>query len=78
MLFFCLGGILWYYLLYVSGYVPPALSLWGLAAICLLSIYFLIVFYDRDFLPAAAGILALPYVPFEVVLGVWLIVKGFN
>jgi hypothetical protein len=77
MWFFCLGGILWYYLLYVSGYVPAALSLWGLVAVCLLSIYFLLVLYDRDLLPAA-GILALPYLPFEVVLGVWLIVKGFN
>ena len=77
MLFFCLGGILWYYLFYVSNYIPRALALWGLIAICLLLIPMLIELYDRDFLPAA-GLLALPYVPFEVVLGVWLVVKGFN
>ena len=76
MLFFCLGGILWYYLLYVSGYVPPALSLWGLAAVCLLTISVLLVLYNRDFRPAM--VMALPYLPFEVFLGVWLIVKGFN
>jgi hypothetical protein len=29
-----------------------------------------------DFLPAM--VLGLPYAPFELVLGIWLIVKGFN
>jgi len=77
MWFFCLGGILWYYVLYVSGYVPAALSLWGLIAVCLVSIYTLLILYDRNILPAV-GIIALPYLPFEVVLGIWLMVKGFN
>jgi hypothetical protein len=77
MWFFCLGGILWYYLLYVSRYVPAALSLWGLVAVCLISIYILLILYDRNLFPAA-GILALPYLPFEVFLGIWLMVKGFN
>lgn len=77
MLFFCIGAILWYYLLYISNVIPQALSLWGLVAVCLLTIPILFGLYDRDFLPAA-GILALPYLPFEPVLGIWLIVKGFN
>jgi hypothetical protein len=77
MLFFCLGGILWYYLFYVSNTIPRALSLWGLVAVCLVLITTLLKLYDRDFLPTAQ-ILALPYVPFELFLGIWLIVKGFN
>jgi hypothetical protein len=77
MLFFCLGGILWYYLLYISNNIPRVLSIWGLAAVCLLSIPVLLKLYDRDSL-SAAQILALPYVPYELFLGVWLIVKGFN
>jgi hypothetical protein len=77
MLFFCLGGILWYYLLYISNYVPQALALWGLIAVCLLFIPMLFQLYDRNFLPTA-GILALPYLPFEVVLGLWLILRGVN
>ena len=77
MLFFCLGGILWYYLLYISNYIPRALALWGLIAVCLLLIPMLFQLYDRNFLPAA-GILALPYLPFEVVLGLWLILRGVN
>jgi len=76
MLFFCLGGILWYYLLYSSRAVPRALSIWGLAAICLLAIPVLLMLYDRDL--TGALVLGLPYAPFELVLGIWLIVRGFN
>lgn len=78
MLFFCLGGILWYYLFYVSRCIPRALSVWGLAAICLLSIPALWVLYDRDFDFIPVMVLGLPYAPYELFLGVWLIVKGFN
>ena len=78
MLFFCLGGILWYYLLYVSGYIPTALAVWGLAAVCLITIPFLLVLYNSDFRLNPVMILALPYLPFELFLGVWLIAKGFN
>jgi hypothetical protein len=77
MLFFCLGGILWYYLFYISNYIPRALALWGFIAVCLLLIPTLLELYDRHFLPAA-GLLALPYLPFEVVLGLWLLIKGIN
>jgi hypothetical protein len=75
MLFFCLGGILWYYLFYVSRCIPRVLSVWGLAAVCLLSIPVLCVLYDRDF--TLAMVMGLPYAPYELFLGVWLIVKGF-
>jgi hypothetical protein len=76
MLFFCLGGILWYYLLYVSRSISRGLSVWGVAAACLLLIPVLLVLYNRDF--TRLEILGLPYAPYELVLGIWLLVKGFN
>lgn len=76
MLFFCLGAILWYYLFYISGYIPQILSLWGLAAVCLLTIPVLLQLYDRDF--TRARVMGLLYAPYELVLGVWLILRGFN
>jgi hypothetical protein len=76
MLFFCAGGILWYSLLVVSGVVPRALAIWGLAAISLLTIPMVLVLYKRDL--TAAMLLALPYFPFEPVLGAWLLIRGFN
>ena len=69
MLFFCLGGILWYYLFYKSMYIPRALSIWGLAAVSLLSIPTLLVLYIRDF-----HLLFILGAPYELFLGAWLIV----
>jgi len=76
MLFFCLGGILWYYLLYSSRLVPRPLALWGLVAICLLTIPVLVMLYTRRSTPLM--VLGLPYAPFELVLGIWLMVKGLS
>jgi hypothetical protein len=73
MLFFCLGGILWYYLLYSSRLVPRPLALWGLVAVCLLTIPVLVLLYRRGSTPLM--VLGLPYAPFELVLGIWVVVK---
>jgi hypothetical protein len=63
MLFTGLGFLLVNYLLYISGNIPRAISIWGLVAICLLLIPTLLALYDREFLPGAM-ILAIPYAPF--------------
>ena len=76
-LFFCLGGILWYYLFLKSGYIPQALSLWGLVAVSLLLIPVLLQIYYRDFTHPVM-VVGLPYLPFELFLGVWLIATGFK
>ena len=72
ILTFCFGGILFYYLLYKSGVVPRALSLWGLITIFPMVIGTLtqIFGYTIPF------IFYVPYVPFEFVIGVWILVKG--
>jgi len=76
MVFFCLGAILWYYLLVRSRYVPRLLSLWGLVAVSLVSINSLVVLLDPSI--GYLWLLLAPYIPFEIVLGVWLLVKGFD
>ena len=76
-LFFCFGGMLWYYLFLESGYIPQALSLWGLVSVSLVLVPVLLQVNDREFSHPIMAV-ALPYLPFELVLGVWLIAKGFN
>ncbi len=64
MVFTALGFLLANYLFYISGYIPRAISIWGLVAICLLLITALLVFYNPDFKDSPAMILAIPYAPF--------------
>jgi hypothetical protein len=63
VLFNILGFLLVNYLLYISGYIPRALSIWGLVAVCLILIPTVLTLYDREFLPGAM-ILALPFAPY--------------
>jgi hypothetical protein len=72
VLVFCIGGILFYYLLDKSGIVPRVLSLWGLITLVPLLIATLLAILDIE----VPGIVALPYFPFEFVIGIWLAVKG--
>ena len=72
MLAFCVGGILFYYLLHKSRIVPPWLSLWGLITIIPLLIGTLAAFFNLE-IPL---ILLLPYLHFELVIGLWILVKG--
>jgi len=72
MLAFCFGGILFYYLLDKSRIVPRVLSLWGLITIfpMLIGTLTQIFGYTIPF------IFYVPYVPFELVIGAWILVKG--
>ena len=74
MLVFCPGAILFYYLLYKSSSVPRLLSVWGLVAVfpMLIGTLTQIFGYTLPF------IFYLPYVPFEFVIGIWILVKGIG
>jgi hypothetical protein len=75
-LFFCIGAILWYILLYKSKYIPRGLSIWGLGSVSLVLVNTVLMLYD----PAIGRIypILLPYIPFEAVIGIWLMTKGFS
>jgi hypothetical protein len=61
--FSILGFVLVNYLLYRSGYIRRALSIWGLAAAFLALIPALLQLYEPDSFPAAQ-ILGLPFAPY--------------
>ena len=70
----CIGAILFYFLLFKSRVIPPALSLWGLLSIslALIGTVLAIAGYNAPFLIYA------PYVPFEWVVGAWILIKGLS
>jgi hypothetical protein len=78
MLFFCLGGILWFYLFYRSRLIPRAISLWGIVSVSLMLIYTLLTLFGLSFETPFTLVLTVPYLPFELFIGIWLITKGFN
>ena len=76
MLFFSLGGILWYYLFYRSKYIPRVLSVWGVVAVSLVFINVALVLFDRNI--ELQMMLLAPYLVFEALIGPWLMVKGIR
>ena len=74
MLFFCLGGILWYYLFYRSKYIPGVLAVWGILAVSLALIGTLLVIFDFE----PSIILSIPNGLFELTIGLWLMLKGIK
>jgi hypothetical protein len=74
MLAFCLGGILFYFLLYKSRVVPRAMSLWGLIA----TVPMLIGTLTQIFGYTIPFYFYIPYVPFELVIAIWILVKGIK
>ena len=74
MWFYCIGGLLWYSLFYASKYIPRVISLWGLLAVSvgLIGIVFQLLGYDVSIF------VFLPIAPFEVTIGVWLMLRGIK
>jgi len=70
---FSLGALMIYYLFYQSKLIPRWLSVWGLIGAVLYLASGLFAMFSVDF-----GILEAPLALQEMVLAVWLIVKGFN
>ena len=76
---FVLGALMYYYLLYRSRLVPRWLSGWGLvgAALCLVATVY--AGFTQEFgFSTVNNVLNIPIGVQEMVLAVWLIVKGFN
>ena len=74
MLAFVPGGVMFYYLLDKARIVPRALSLWGLIAVLpfVIGAPLTVMGYE---IPTAVY---LPYVPFELAIGIWILVKGIK
>jgi hypothetical protein len=76
---FGLGALIFYYLLFQSKLIPRWISVWGLIAIALhLATGLLIIFGLQTGFDTSNSIMNFPIFLQEMVMAVWLIVKGFN
>jgi hypothetical protein len=80
IIIFSMGALILYYLLYTSRLIPRWISVWGFIAILLhLSTSFLDMFgFMTVSMSGATFVLNFPIFLQEMVMAVWLIVKGFN
>ena len=74
---FCLGGLMYYYLFFQSRLIPRWLSGWGIVAIILMMAACVLSLFSGNRITSYIP-LAFPIFLQEMVLAVWLIVKGFN
>ncbi len=79
LLAWCIGAYLYYALFYKTRLVPRWLSLWGLAGITMVAAAGILVLF-RQIVPMSSTqmLLSFPIALQEIVLAVWLIVRGFN
>ncbi len=76
---FCLGALIFYYVLYQTNLIPRWLSGWGLiATIPYLAAGLLVLFGFFGPLSTGEIVLEFPLALQEMVMAVWLIVRGFN
>ena len=74
---FCLGAFMYYYVFFQSQLIPRWLSGFGIVAIILIMTACVLALFSGNRITSYILLVA-PIAVQEIVLGVWLIVKGFN
>ncbi len=74
MLFYCVGGILWFYLFYRSKYIPRILSVLGIAIESLGLIGMLLLLFTVK----VNVVLFSPIGVLELIVGLWLVIRGIR
>ena len=78
VLIFGFGALIFYIALYQSKLLPRWISIWGLIAIALMMVSALLAMFAVELPEAIFGLLVIPIAVQEMVMALWLIVKGFN
>lgn len=78
VVFFCLSALIFYYVMYRSKLIPRFLSVWGFFAVAALIAANLLPVPDLTEGFSLSQLLFLPIFISEIVIALWLILKGFN
>ena len=78
VLIFAVGALIFYTALFQSKLLPRWISVWGLIAILLMAASAFLAMFEVELPDALFGLLVVPIVVQEMVMALWLIIKGFN
>ena len=78
VLIFGFGALIFYFALYQSKLLPRWISIWGLIAIVMMMTSALLAMFGVELPDAIFGLLVIPIGVQEMVMALWLIIKGFN
>ncbi len=79
VLVLCIANMLFYILMIKSKLIPLWLSIWGgLGALLSVLASLLVLFGSIDIITSGYIILNIPTALLELILGFWLIIKGFD
>lgn len=78
MIFMGLGGILFCYLFFKSRCIPRILAAWGIFTYFTMLIFSFVNILSPNLPEMLAIVLYTPGVLFEVIIGLWLLLKGVN
>jgi hypothetical protein len=78
VLIFGFGALIFYFALYQSRLLPRWISAWGLVAIVLMLTSAFLAMFAVELPDAIFGLLVMPIAVQEMVMALWLIVKGFD
>ena len=78
LVFIGIGGTLFFYLFLKSKYIPKILSYWGILTYLTMLILSLSSIVIPNFPESVKMIFFIPGALFEIIIGLWLVIKGIN
>ena len=75
MIFLGLNLVLFSYLFFKSRYIPRSLAAFGIVSYALVFVFAIVSILFPDF---PGLVLAVPSILFELIIGLWLLIKGIN
>ena len=78
MLIFAFGALIFYTALFQSKLLPRWISVWGLIAAVMMVTSAVLAMFEVTLPDAVFGLLVVPIAVQEMVMALWLIIKGFD
>lgn len=78
LIFIGMGGTLFFYLFFISQYIPKILAAWGIITYVTMLIVSIVSILSPDFPNNMKLLFYAPGGVFEIIIGLWLLIKGID